>query len=636
DFNLTIENINKTLQIDIRKADEVWTEEALLDLKGCLEQVLDKTRMHFQNQFRKRQARLDEKGQISQGWQDVYEPRAAIQMSCGNKKLVSTFTNAAQNVLALPLLLPEVSKDKKQKEWIMVKNRNKSRSICKIMKKQKVKVLREHYCNITLEESNLMELKKCSGCGKNVLEGSDKSIKGTFIIQVGQNQILGTLPKSYLKGKTRILDLEQERITGKFKMESPTNYPGESPFHSVSPLEGPELELLKKQNFNESLETVLQKSLVRNIESGEKELFFYTDGSLQLRSMDRSNSKMVMELGWLQLSNDNSYILDKGYAKIRDWPSSTHPELAAICLAAIEAIDNSNRLLANSHSKDCWNRRADVLAKKGLSAEENWVVVPSQALSLGMTLRWKHFLIEGPVRHFLKLDLDVKTGTELRNTKTFRKIEPQISESKFCWNLLWKNFREINGVRCNAMHKSKKLCTLWKCLQGKHLVLSELGARFFMLYSNTTCKLCNTDEWKLIEGSIFAILLKEINAKEGIMITESQLESLLLGSTYEEIMQTREFLIRGLIRKDTEEKLVKLLKFPAEARVLLKITKKAKLDLIKRRQNKSLISRKARKMRPTLFAEKTSKQGGLQVREPEVTSALWDKVIELWSCSIER
>ncbi|CAG8581055.1 3815_t:CDS:1, partial [Gigaspora rosea] len=123
--------------------------------------------------------------------------------------------------------------------------------------------------------------------------------------------------------------------------------------------------------------------------------------------------------------------------------------------------------------------------------------------------------------------------------------------------------------------------------------------------------------------------------------------------------QTREFLIRGLIRKDTEKKLVKLLKSPAEARVLLKvllaaygnffyeevwkprcavvvnwersvgITKKAKLDLIKRRQNELLIARKASKTRPILAAEKTLKQGELQVREPEVTSALGDEVMDL-------
>ncbi|CAG8748559.1 3865_t:CDS:2, partial [Gigaspora rosea] len=412
--------------------------------------------------------------------------------------------------------------DRRRKEWIMVENRDKSRSICKIAKKQKVKVLGEHYCNVTLSESNLMELEKCSGCGMNALEGKKKSIEGNCIIQVSQDQILGTLPRSYLKGETRILDLEQERIAGKFKMELPTSYPGKSPFHSLSPLEGLELELLKKQNFNESLETVLWKSLVRNLESGEKELYFYTDGSLQLQSMGRSNSMTVIGLGWLQLSNDKSYIVDKGYAKVRDWPSSTRPELAAIwlvillapigakvsvfsdSLAAIEAIDNDNRLLAYSQfikidNFSIVNKIRDIVGLKEITLDVVKVKGKLDGGTFTSSYSWYDFeveavLIEGPARHFLKLVLNVKTEAKLRNTKTFKKIEPQASESKFCWNLLWENLREISRVWCNAIYKSKKLCTFWKCLQGKLPVLLELGARFLMLYSNTTCKLCNSDE----------------------------------------------------------------------------------------------------------------------------------------------
>lgn len=44
-----------------------------------------------------------------------------------------------------------------------------------------------------------------------------------------------------------------------------------------------------------------------------------------------------MGLGWLQLSEDKSYIVDEGFARIRDWPSSTRPELAAIWLVALLA-----------------------------------------------------------------------------------------------------------------------------------------------------------------------------------------------------------------------------------------------------------------------------------------------------------
>ncbi|CAG8816374.1 26149_t:CDS:2, partial [Gigaspora rosea] len=166
-----------------------------------------------------------------------------------------------------------------------------------------------------------------------------------------------------------------------------------------------------------ALELVLQKSLVRNIESNEQELFFYPDGSLQLQKENQIGISTKMGLGWLQLSEDKSYIVDE--------------------------------------------------------AGEELLVVPTQELSIYTTLSWKHFVIESPARKFLNLVLDLKTGAELMNAKTFRKIEPSLDESVFSWNLLWENLHELSGVRCDAMDKSKKLCTFWKCLQGKLPVLAE-------------------------------------------------------------------------------------------------------------------------------------------------------------------
>ena len=153
-----------------------------------------------------------------------------------------------------------------------------------------------------------------------------------------------------------------------------------------------------------------------------------------------------------------------------------------------------NLVKVKGHSEDYWNRRADTLAKKGLTAEDELLVVPTQELSVYTTLSWNHFVIESPARKFLNLVLDLKTGAELMNAKTFRKIEPSLDESVFSWNLLWENLHDLSGVRCDAMDKSKKLCTFWKCLQGKLPVLAEVGSRFPTLYLNTCCKLCNSEE----------------------------------------------------------------------------------------------------------------------------------------------
>src|SRR5260364_393920 len=172
------------------------------------------------------------------------------------------------------------------------------------------------------------------------------------------------------------------------------------------------------------------------------------------------------------------------------------------------------------------------------------------------------------------------------NAKIFRKIEPSLGESVFSWNLLWENLHKLSGIRCNAMDKSKKLCTLWKCLQGKLPVLAEMGSRFSTLYLNTYCKLCNSEKvktqdhlvrctalsnkWNLLEETILTILLEKIKSKGINRISKSQLEDLLLGKSQEEIFQNRELLIKGLIKKDTEKRLAEILNSSAEAKIFLK------------------------------------------------------------------
>ncbi|CAG8767339.1 19860_t:CDS:2, partial [Gigaspora rosea] len=100
------------------------------------------------------------------------------------------------------------------------------------------------------------------------------------------------------------------------------------------------------------------------------------------------------------------------------------------------------------------------------------VVVLTQELSVYTTLSWKHFVVESPARKFLNLVLDLKTSAELRNAKIFRKIEPILGENK-----------------------SKKLCTLWKCLQGKLPVLAEpSGTRSILRSGNQDVSLLRTEK----------------------------------------------------------------------------------------------------------------------------------------------
>ncbi|CAG8782788.1 8076_t:CDS:2 [Gigaspora margarita] len=191
-----------------------------------------------------------------------------------NRKLTPEYVISGYNSLALSIAFPVVSLDKRKKELVLVENKDDNRKIFKIV--QKEKMIRK------VDEEN------------------------------------------------------EKRISKKLKSELPTNSLNKSLFQGLLPIECLEIELLKKQKLSKALELVLQ-SLMRNIESNEQEFFFYTDGSLQLQKEDQIGSSTKMGLGWLQLSKDKSYIVDEGFARIRDWLSFTRPELAAIWLVVLLA-----------------------------------------------------------------------------------------------------------------------------------------------------------------------------------------------------------------------------------------------------------------------------------------------------------
>ncbi|CAG8810489.1 19957_t:CDS:2 [Gigaspora margarita] len=191
-----------------------------------------------------------------------------------NRKLTPEYVISGYNLLALSIALPAVLLDKRKKELVLVKNKNDDRKIFKITQKDKAKILGEHYCNISLANPNQFEIKKCKEYTAKMTEKVDEG--------------------------------------------------------SLLSIEYLEIELSKKQKLNKALELVLQKSLVRNMESNEQEFFFYMDSSLQLQKEDQIGSLTKMGLGWLQLSKDKSYIVDEDFARIRNWPSSTRPELVTI------------------------------------------------------------------------------------------------------------------------------------------------------------------------------------------------------------------------------------------------------------------------------------------------------------------
>ena len=170
----------------------------------------------------------------------------------------------------MSIALPAVSLDKRKKELVLVENKDDDKKIFKIIQKGKAKILGEHYCNIPLADPNQFEIKKCKGCSGNTAKMTGKVDEEVCTSHFSWNKILGTLPRSYIKEGKRILDWDEKRISKKFKSESPTNSLNESLFQGLLPIECLEIELLKKQKLSKALEIVLQKSLVRNIESNEQ------------------------------------------------------------------------------------------------------------------------------------------------------------------------------------------------------------------------------------------------------------------------------------------------------------------------------------------------------------------------------
>ncbi|CAG8833646.1 4073_t:CDS:2, partial [Gigaspora margarita] len=151
-----------------------------------------------------------------------------------NRKLMPEYVISGYNSLALSIALPAVSLDKKKKELVLVKNKDNNKKIFKIIQKA---------------DPNQFEIKKC------------KRYSGSTAKMTGK------------EGK-RILDWNEKRTSKKFKSESPTNSLNESLFQGLLPIECLELEHLKKQKLN---------------------------GSLQLQKENQIGSSTKMGLGWLQL-----------------------------------------------------------------------------------------------------------------------------------------------------------------------------------------------------------------------------------------------------------------------------------------------------------------------------------------------
>jgi len=206
----------------------------------------------------------------------------------------------------------------------------------------------------------------------------------------------------------------------------------------------------------------------------QEKLIFYTDGSLyKVKSRDEGPDRMGV--GILQTDLYKQEVIEEGYARTQNWPSSTKPELLAIWLAvlaipskkeikvftdsavAIESIEKGREILTNKqwlklnnhdlvrsilelakvkeihlelekikgHSNNKWNDRADSLAKKGASIENRDNIIFNPPLRSNVTLYWEEIPFEYPTREITKILLDLRTGADWKESKVIQKVEPK-------------------------------------------------------------------------------------------------------------------------------------------------------------------------------------------------------------------
>jgi ribonuclease HI len=247
-----------------------------------------------------------------------------------------------------------------------------------------------------------------------------------------------------------------------------------------------------------------------------------------------------MGVGWLQIDEEEILVQNQGQIGLRNWPSSTKPELVAIWLAlltipqgkeviinsdsaaAIAAIESSREIKnyrewfrqknsellkricdtiqtkeivlklnkVKAHAENYWNNRADLLAKAGVYAEKvlNWNnVIDSE---IPFKAFWKNFQIETDLKSFLRLLVDLEVGAEWSISKEIEALEENEEFTQYDWSLFWRRLRRQSGIRCDSEKKSKRLSTLIKCIQNKLPTLDELQKRRPDLYKSSNCILC--------------------------------------------------------------------------------------------------------------------------------------------------
>jgi hypothetical protein len=286
----------------------------------------------------------------------------------------------------------------------------------------------------------------------------------------------------------------------------------------------------------------------------EKHIEIYTDSNAAIRNISRS----------LEHMNRNSILKRKNAIWI----------MKIIDLIKTKSI-RIEWFKVKSYSKDKWNDRADSLAKKGILSKNIIRLKEVSCKEIEYCLEWENEQIDIPARLLCKLVINARLGAEWSETRAIKDIEPKSEITIYDWTYFWKRLKETKGVHCTTRRSSARRSALIKYIMDRLLTLEELNRRRPDIYTTAECQVCQskvketqahlasckgqTSLWKRIQKVTIATAWKGLKEEEKNQVPPYILYTALFGKTESEEVEMRRALIKGLIPKETQDRLAQLL-----------------------------------------------------------------------------
>ena len=236
-------------------------------------------------------------------WFKEVEERVLISEE--SREVKEEYRTGIKNYLGVQNLLEEISVDKRKREWIIYEDsHSKSRKIGYVQKKKEDSVLVEHWENQENAERH-EEIRKCEGC----LINKEKAYKECRAWQP-KRKVLGIISKNCINKVTGLIDFPLRTLVAN-KDEYQETGRNELVFTSLRIVEEHELEIIEAQNLDQEL-VVMLKEKAREIRvKKEREIEFYTDGSL-----GKEEEKGIMGVGWIGIDRIDSSLVSIGNFKV--------------------------------------------------------------------------------------------------------------------------------------------------------------------------------------------------------------------------------------------------------------------------------------------------------------------------------